>query len=374
MGKQGSKRVILIYNLSCFRIFGPMLRDGRLTGNDDEVVVLKLSKEADLRTSFPVVESLKDLFNHLGSSEISLFLVSSCYQRYFRNYHRLGCVLSKFLGRKTGACRVVVQHGGSRLDSLDDLSTALADYFFVWGGVARKVLIRHGVRADRIFTVGNIGKVGIPRPVTSPEHAVLVGSEERGSALIAATMQREYQPQSPNGEGQYLEWFREVLSALVEGPDLEIRVRPHPYDSIEAPGAYERVLADEGLEERVEIIGPSESLECSLSRCSFVVSRASTVMEDAMMVGKSAFAVDFKGSAYLDNLQALAGFKGFRSLSIPVERSERADFRRQFCSSIQEGAGIIETEEISKGLDVCDPADRLKVFFDSLEAVIELGK
>lgn len=299
--KKGEPTVLFIlYNPSCYRIFGRLLKDSRLGQLGLKIRILSLNPQHGDNFYYPSAYSLAELLKGLDGSSVKWLVQSSDFEAFRDGPHRKGCALGDFF-EGLGARRMVVQHGGSRSDSMRALSTSGAGIFCVWGKLAATSLQELGIESERIHIVGNISR--------EPEVPAQKDLQDTGSILIATCMHTEY-PNEPKGQGLYQEWLRESIRLFL--PYGKVRLRRHPMDEIHAIGSCEFVVNFHFPDENVEIISEQEGLVESLDSTDLVVSRASTVLEEALLHGLGAVAVDFTSDPYLESQQVLTAIPRFK--------------------------------------------------------------
>ena len=298
-GSKGQVVLFILYHPSCYRIFSHLLKDPRLGRNGREIRILSLNPQHGDDFIYPCAYDLADLLNAFRGKRVALAVLSSDFAIFKENFHRKGCALGDYF-QSLGADRMVVQHGGSRGDTMRALSTSGSRIFCVWGNLAASSLQHHGIAQERIHVVGNISR-GVEK------HSVVNYAGE-ATTLIAGCMHREY-PDVADGCGAYQEWLKAAVETFLKYG--KVRIRKHPMDDILAGGRTESVVDDYFTGDCVEVVSAEETLDESLSAANVVVSRASTVIEEGLLKGLGAVAVDFSRQPYLASQEVLAEISQF---------------------------------------------------------------
>lgn len=225
----------------------------------------------------------------------------------FPEAHRLGIRVARWL-RQQGVATICSQHGGTDAESLASLASSTSEMLLIWGRYAEQVLRnRYHWSPSQLKVVGNPlhdRLFTIPQPAKPDSAQPLI--------FIATTLQREYDDR-PDPQQCYRDYLHCLFSALVE-IDGRVVIKRHPRDP-QQPDLYAEVLAKfPNLQRQSTLLWPQEQPDTYtlLQQADLVISRASTVLEEAVMLGKAAIAFDLfpngPASRYL-HLQAFSNFQ-----------------------------------------------------------------
>ncbi|NJM85401.1 MAG: hypothetical protein HC839_04415 [Leptolyngbyaceae cyanobacterium RM2_2_21] len=229
-------------------------------------------------------------------------LVVMCLDHRSREaYHHAGTKTADKL-RQHGAKTLSIQHGGTRQDSVKDLSTAASDVVLVWGQrVYRELVEQYGVEQGRLRLVGNplhdrlaqVDPVQVRVKLLSAYPNLRSQLPGKKIILLATTVQAEYADQ-PNEQALY----REYLSHIYQSIDFSnalLLVKMHPLDSL-SPNLYQEMIPANGTDSII-VIEPSLTeldVYSLLSIADLLITRASTVAEEALIMQRSVIAFDLK--------------------------------------------------------------------------------
>ena len=225
----------------------------------------------------------------------------------FPEAHRLGIRVACWL-RQQGVATICSQHGGTDAESLASLASSASETLLIWGRYAEQVLRdRYHWSPSQLKVVGNPLHDRLftsPSPTRPDSDLPLI--------LIATTLQREYDDR-PDSQQCYRDYLRCLFAAL-DDVNGQVVIKRHPRDP-QQPDCYTKVLAEfPDLQNRTTLLWPQEQPDTYqlLQQANLVISRASTVLEEAVMLGKAAIAFDLfangPASRYL-HLQAFPNFQ-----------------------------------------------------------------
>ncbi|BAD80004.1 unknown protein [Synechococcus elongatus PCC 6301] len=225
----------------------------------------------------------------------------------FPEAHRLGIRVARWL-RQQGVTTICSQHGGTDAESLASLASSASETLLIWGHYAEQVLRdRYHWQPLQLKVVGNPlhdRLFTIPKP-TQPDF-------DQPLILVATTLQREYDDR-PNSQQCYRDYLRCLFSAL-ESINGRVMIKRHPRDP-QQPDLYAEVLTEfPALQQRTTLLWSQDQPDTYrlLQQADLVISRASTVLEEADMLGKATIAFDLfpngPASRYL-HLQAFPNFQ-----------------------------------------------------------------
>lgn len=220
--------------------------------------------------------------------------------RELYKFHRCGVDTADQL-RQFGVQTLSIQHGGTRKDSVKGLASTASDLMMVWGKrVERELVQDYGVDPQRVRVVGN------------PLHDVL---NTLDSQAALATLQQCYpqvQPQLPQkkivvlaaclhteyqGYGDEAQLYRQYIQHIYQSLDFSkvlLLIKMHPNDQ-RNPNLYQQAAQEFADLESVIVIEPEVtelSVYTLLSIADLLLTRSSTVAEEALMMGKQVVAFD----------------------------------------------------------------------------------
>lgn len=309
--------LFILYHPCCYRIYRRLLQDPRLGSMEYQVRILSLNPQHGDDFLYPCSYSLSELLESLKGCRVGIVMQSSDFEAYRGGAHQKGCALGDYFER-FGALRMVVQHGGSRGDSMNFLSSTGSKIICVWGELAAKTLGDLGISSDRIRVVGNISRD--PQEIMMAEQAPV-----HPSVLIAGCVHSEY-PDVIAGEGAYQDWLERAIRLFL--PMGKVRLRRHPMDELLAPGVCELIVNTHFSLDEVEIVSTEETIEESLRAAGLVVSRASTVLEEGLLRGSGAVAVDFCRHPYLISQEMLSAIPGFECYTFEELEQDKMKWER----------------------------------------------
>nr|QFZ93271.1 hypothetical protein EKO22_04915 [Synechococcus elongatus PCC 11802] len=233
----------------------------------------------------------------------------------FPEAHRLGIRVAGWL-RQQGVATTCSQHGGTDAESLASLASSASETLLIWGRYAEQVLRdRYHWSSSQLKVVGNPLH---DRLLTSPQSAEL--NFDQPLILVATTLQREYDDR-PDPKQCYRDYLRCLFTAL-EGVAGQVVIKRHPRDP-QHPDFYAEILAEfRDLQNRTTLLWPQDQPDTYqlLQQADLVISRASTVLEEAVMLGKAAIAFDLfpngPASRYR-HLQAFPNFQWIAGAAVP---------------------------------------------------------
>ncbi|OAB62064.1 hypothetical protein AY599_22120 [Leptolyngbya valderiana BDU 20041] len=241
---------------------------------------------------FPLIRACKHPDNKL--------VVMCLDHRYLYDFHRCGVDTADRLA-KFGVKTLSIQHGGTRSDCVRGLATAASDVVLVWGKrVQRELRDKYDVEDSRVRLVGNPLHDRIANLVAENVRATLfrlypdTQTQLAGKSLvlIATCLHSEYR-EYDNEPQLYQDYIRELYRNLPFDRAFAI-VKMHPLDS-QQPNLYREAAEALGVEASVLVIEPEVSeldVYRLLTICDVLVTRCSTVAEEALMMGKKAIAFD----------------------------------------------------------------------------------
>jgi hypothetical protein len=182
--------------------------------------------------------------------------------------------------KKRGWPTVCVQHGGTKLSSMQDLIESSSEGLATWTRVATDHC--------RERTSKRVVEVGMPSA------ARLVNRGAEGFFLLGTCLHSEYK----HNPAAYTAFLKDIEWALSK-MEFNLIIAPHPIDKVDDYGC---LLEHPGVRVKAE----SESIYELLSRCSAVITRASTLGEEGLICGKPVIFHDAEGESVRLDYQTLA--------------------------------------------------------------------
>ncbi|MGC9502629.1 UDP-N-acetylglucosamine 2-epimerase [Baaleninema sp.] len=220
--------------------------------------------------------------------------------RMLYDFHQCGVDTVDRL-KKFGVKTLSIQHGGTRRDSVAGLATTASDKFMVWGKrVERELVEEYGVDENRIRLVGNplhdrladIDPQQVRERLVARYPQMAEKVESRKIVSVATCLHTEYK-----GYENEQELYRKYIRLLYKGLDFDrvlLLVKMHPNDS-KTPNLYRDAAEELSLSSDILVIEP-EITELDvygiLSISDLLLTRCSTVAEEALMMGKKVVAFD----------------------------------------------------------------------------------
>jgi len=326
-GQPAPEVAVLIYSAAGERVLTPVA-DALARGGRGRVTIVALRELAD-GTRRRLLEAGCRI-DHEPSSLVRAWddpegkVVVACLDhRLYYEHHRLGVDLVDAL-RARGVKTVCVQHGGCRSDSVASLASSASERLLVWGEATRRMLMQeHGVSGQRIALVGNPVHDGIRSLDDARALAELrerrpgigVGHDGRKIVVLATTVQREYS-EYPDEHERYARYVEHVYASL-DYARMILVVKAHPCDPTGADDLYERLRSRAADPDSVLLIGaddPRLDVYALLHVADLVISRCSTVMEEALLMGKKLVAFDLEPDGWSKYYRHLERFGDYRTV------------------------------------------------------------
>ncbi|MEM1367948.1 MAG: UDP-N-acetylglucosamine 2-epimerase [Cyanobacteria bacterium P01_H01_bin.15] len=254
--------------------------------------------------------------------------------RFHGAHHKLGVHVAEILNQfdvKT----VSIQHGGTREDSIAGIASTASQFMLVWGNlVYRRLVDDFKIDPERIRIVGNplhdrlaMMEPGSVRQLVSDAYQSLFSRASQRKIILLATCLRAEYAGRPD-EAMLYQKYIEAIYAAIDYEQAILVVKLHPQDSTEN-NLYRRYLPNFLTENHdVFIIEHHQSLldfYQLLLVADLLITRASTVAEEALLLHKPviAYDIDEQGpSSYYQHLECYELYQ--RVLSTPKERLAQA--------------------------------------------------
>lgn len=303
-----------LYSKACERLLIPLLlhlaESGILEKNDIKLNLVVLPGIHQLQLVPQTLEKLSSLGITPQANYLSLIraclspqnkgVVFCLDHRELYEFHRCGVDTADQL-RKFGVKTLSIQHGGTRKDSVKGLASTVSDLIMVWGKrVERELVQDYGVDPQRIRVVGN------------PLHDVLNTLDPEAALTTLQKCYPQVQPQLPHkkivvlaaclhteyqGYGDEAQLYRQYIQHIYESLDFSkvlLLIKMHPNDQ-RNPNLYQQAAQEFADLDSVVVIEPEVtelSVYALLSIADLLLTRSSTVAEEALMMGKQVVAFD----------------------------------------------------------------------------------
>ena len=307
----------LLYSKACERLLIPLLvnllQRPEVREKKCKINLIVLGGVHQLKLNSSIIERLKELGCPIQTDYFSLIracqqpknkLVVVCLDhRLAYQFHKCGVDTVDKL-KEFGVKTVSIQHGGTREDSVKELASSASDTIMVWGRrVWRELTDKYGVDSSRVKLVGNplhdrltlLNQKKILNKLVEIYPQVKEHLPQKKIVLLATCLHTEYRDYD-NEQELYQEYVRHIYQSL-DFSQVFLLVKMHPLDKRE-PNLY-RQAAQEYSNESIIIIEP-EVTELDIYRLLFIsdllLTRCSTVGEEALMMGKKVVAFDLFAS------------------------------------------------------------------------------
>jgi CDP-glycerol glycerophosphotransferase (TagB/SpsB family) len=261
--------------------------------------------------NFQIETDYRSLIKACQSPQNKLVMVCLDHRKAYQ-YHKCGVDTVD----KLKACSVktaTIQHGGTRSDSVQELSSAASDVIMVWGQRVERDLHQYGVTPDRVKAVGNplhdrlklLDREQAEKIFTQLYPEIQNQLETKKVVLLATCLHSEYQGREQ--EEQLYETYMRHIYQSIDFNKVLLFIKMHPLDKKE-PNLYQTALPNAIAIDSTVIIG-ADVTELDIYQLvmisDVVLTRASTVGEESLMLGKKVIAFDLfsdgpsKGYAHL---------------------------------------------------------------------------
>ena len=205
----------------------------------------------------------------------------------YKKAHKIGISIIETINKKNTKT-VCIQHGGNQDDYIEGQLTSKSINQIVFGKLIYNRFLQAGFHKNHVFLTGN------------PLHDKLVKTKQnlklknsRKIIALITCMHTEYDNQD-NPEACYIEYLKNIYQSI-NFEDCILIIKMHPYDSLK-DNLYERVMLELNLStDNIKII-QADNLDYSvydlISASDLILSRASTIIEEALILKKNVIAYD----------------------------------------------------------------------------------
>lgn len=203
--------------------------------------------------------------------------------------------------RKFGVKTLSIQHGGTRADIVAALASAASDIVLVFGKrVYREIVETHGGDPQRFRIVGNplhdrfakLDRFQVEQQFRKRYPAAGTQLEQKRIVLLATCLHSEYRGWTDEQQ-LYRNYIRHIYNSI-DPSEVLLLVKMHPLDTLD-PNLYRQEIPNEQIAESVIVIEPNVTefdFYSLLILADVLITRASTVAEEALMIGKRVIAFD----------------------------------------------------------------------------------
>lgn len=259
--------------------------------------------------------------------------------------------------KRFGVKTLSIQHGGTRADSVEDLASAASDIVLVWGKrVYREIVEKYGGDPQRFRVVGNPLHDCLAQ--LNPDEALqklierypMLQSQlpQKRIILLATTLQAEYAAWSDE-QALYRQYMQQIYSS-VDFSKYVLLIKMHPLDSL-SPNIYRDEIPDAQVESSVVIIEPSMTeldVYSLLSISELLITRASTVAEEALIMGQRVVAFDLMPEGPSQNYKHLDEYSDFTTIYKDSKPSLQTAIDKAMMQLTKESSNIYQSKIIGE--------------------------
>jgi CDP-glycerol glycerophosphotransferase (TagB/SpsB family) len=306
--------IFLLYSKACERMLTPLalslLQRPEVSEKKLKITLIILKGIHQLQLNQLIIEQLSAAGCNVETDYFSLIractqpnnkLVAMCLDhRLFYQFHKCGVdTADKLTG--SGVKTISIQHGGTRRDSMEGLATTASNTIMVWGKrVQRELISKYGVDQSRVRLIGNPLH---DRLVTLDQEAILsklmnlysqvrTQLPQKKIVLLATCLHSEYKGYE-NEQQLYRNYIRHVYESI-DFSQVILLIKMHPLDSKE-PNLYREEISESHDSASIIIMEPDFAefnIYELLLISDLLLTRCSTVAEEALVLGKQVIAFD----------------------------------------------------------------------------------
>jgi hypothetical protein len=252
--------------------------------------------------------------------------------RLFHKFHARGVTASETL-QKFGVKTASIQHGGTRKDSVEGLASTASEKILIWGERVQRELISHyQVSPERIRLVGNhlhdrihaLDRSKILSKLDELHPQFSAHLDAKKVILLATCLHTEYADRA-NEQEMYKTYMHHLYDNL-DFSQVCLIIKMHPADQTN-PNIY-RDCIPHALES-TNAICIVESHQTALDVYSLLyisdllITRASTVAEEALLLNKKVVAFDIDAAGPSKAYRHLEDYGRYRTAYVSSESSLR---------------------------------------------------
>lgn len=206
---------------------------------------------------------------------------------YYKKAHKIGVDVITFLNSKN-AKTVCIQHGGNQEDYIKGHLSSMCNYQILFGKLIYNRFIDSGFDTKKVCLTGNPLHDKI-----SKQGSRLIFDKERKVISLVTCMHTEYADR-PDPRESYFKYVESIYRSVNFNKYILV-VKMHPYDSVQ-DNIYDFVRMNLGLtDNEVRIISAGDTTKTVydvISASNLIISRASSVIEESLMLNKGVIAFD----------------------------------------------------------------------------------
>lgn len=361
-----------LYSKACQRLLIPLLlnllQQPEVKENKCKINLIVLDGVHQLRLNSSTIKQLKTLGCSVETDYFSL--IRACQQPKYKlvvlcldhrvayKFHKCGVDTVDKL-KEFSVKTISIQHGGTREDSVKELASSASDIIMVWGKrVWKELIYKHGVNSKRVRLVGNplhdrltsLSREEILNKLVEIYPQLRQHLPNKQVILLATCLHTEYRDYE-NEQELYQEYIRHVYQSL-DFSQVLLLIKMHPLDKKD-PNLY-RQAAQDYPDNSIIVIEP-EMTELDVYRLLFIsdllLTRCSTVAEEALMTGKSVVAFDLFPSGPSKGYKHLEEYGSYTTAYASPEQGLKESITTALFSSYNSNTKQNIEEEITYKLD-----------------------
>lgn len=275
-----------------------------------------------------ILEQLNSLGCNVTTSKFSLIeacirprgkVVLMCLDhRRFYEHHKVGVDTADIL-KRFSVKTISIQHGGSRDDMVDSLATFASDTMLLWGRrVFRELVQKYQVDQRKLRLVGNplhdiilsLDREKIISIIEKHYPEFHKESSTKKIVILATCIHYEYKDYD-NEQEMYVKFLQHIYESL-DFSRIFLFIKPHPEDPNNP--LYAQLIPPHNAQSvRIVDSGATDlDVYSLLYIADLLITRASTVAEEALVMGKKVIAFDLIKSGpskYYKHLEAYGFYR-----------------------------------------------------------------
>ncbi len=362
----------LLYSKACERLLIPLLvnllQRPEVRENKCKINLIVLNGVHQLRLNPSTIEQLNSLECPVQTDYFSLIracqqpknkLVVLCLDhRLSYKFHKCGVDTVDKL-KEFSVKTISIQHAGTHEDCVKELASSASDTIMVWGKrVWRELIHKYGVDSKRVRLVGNplhdrltlLNRKKILNKLVEIYPQFKHPPPQKKIVLLATDLHAQYR-EYENEQELYQEYIRNVYQSL-DFSKVLLLIKMHPLDK-KKPNLY-RQAAQDYPENSIIIIEP-EVTELDVYRLLFIsdllLTRCSTVAEEALMIGKKVVAFDLFPSGPSKGYKHLEEYGSYTTAYASPQKALKESIATVLLSSSHENKNQNIEEKITYCLD-----------------------
>lgn len=235
--------------------------------------------------------------------------------QYYKKQHKQGIEIIDYINSLNGKT-VCIQHGGIQKDNMTGQSTSESIFQIVYGQIMKNYLLDAGYNSSKIFISGNplhdsLHKVNKERILNILTTKNILNNKK--NILLATCLHTEYSYRIDEEES-----YKKYIKTIYENIDYNkynLIIKMHPNDST-SPNIYENELINQNSD-NIYIIKPDDSELTTYDYIfisDLVISRASTVIEESLIMNKKVIAFDLYEEGPSKHYSILHGINNYKRI------------------------------------------------------------